>query len=410
MANLSGQTIADATTLARYVNLYNKQIQDQINMEDIMFNRIGEDKEGKFVGANYIIKLRTGYNWRSFSSRRQDASSMPTAGAGEFVEASVSTAHHYFQFAVDLVSQARSQGGGAIGPDEIKLALKEGASVGAWNLNRMFYGNVYGRLAELYAATTGTDQPVKKSPGVIWVRHNMYLDGYDGTTQRVNSIRVVSTTEGTDYDTITFASSQTTTMAAASYFFLEDSYHASGTEMNGLQAIASTSSTLHGVDPATYPDWTAYVNSNSGTYRDFTITLLKRSLSKMRRGLPAGCTINQILSNDGQLDNYYDIIAAQQQFDGSKMKADYGLTDLSFMNIKWTIDPFCELNKIYLYDSDKIKKIVTRPFTIENRDGVTLHLTSTSDSLWGRMTGYINMLCKIRKAIGMISDLNEPAN
>lgn len=410
MANLSGYTIADSTTLAKYVPIFNKQIWDQVNVEENTWNKFSEDKESKRIGENYQVLLRTGYAWRGYGTRAQDAATMPTAAAPEYVKTTVNITRHFYSFQVDLESQEKSKDGGSIGPDAIADAMKNGAKVGAWNLNQQVFGDKTGKLAELYAATTAAAQPVKKIPGIVWIKNGMYLDGYDGTNKEIDSIKVSSTSVGTDNDTITFASSQASTIDAAAgfFFYLEDTYHATGYAMNGLKNMSSESSTLHGVDVATYPDWKGQTFDNSGTLRAFNVMHLRRIFSEMRRTMPDGCAINQMISNYGQLDNYYEVVAGQQEFDGAKMKADYGITELTWEGCDWLIDPYCEYNRIYILDKSKVQKIILRPLKVDDRDGNMFRLNTASDSVWGRLTGYMEMVCKVRKAVGVYSDLSEP--
>lgn len=403
--------IADSTTLAKYLPIFNKQIWDQVNVEENTWNKFSEDKESKRIGENYQVVLRTGYAWRGYGTRGQSATSMPTAAAPEYVKTTVNIKRHFYSFSVDLESQEKSKDEGSVGPDAIADIMKQGAMVGAWNLNRQVFGDGSGKVAELYAATAAsTAQKVKKMPGVIWLKNGMYLDGYDGTNQEVNSIKVSSVSEGDDYDTITFASAQTTTMddAGGFFFYLEDTYHANGYDMNGLKNMVSETSTLHGVSPSTYPEWKGQSFDAAGTLRAFNLMHLRRIFSEMRRTMPDGCKINQMISNYGQLDNYYEVIAGQQEFDGAKMKADAGITELTWEGTDWLIDPYCEKNRIYILDKSKVQKIVLRPLKIDDRDGNTFRLSDSGDYVWGRMTGYIEMVCKVRKAVGVYADISEP--
>ncbi len=404
-----------ATVLNRFMIQYNKQIQDQINLSKNTRNEFGVDTQGRVIGEQYEVTLKTGMPERGFGSRPHDVGntgSLPTASAAEYVKAVITPKYHYYKFIVDLPTLDRSKGTGAVGPDQLKNALSDGSKLAAWHLNRMMFSPASGKIAQLFEAAASADQKVLKDPGVTWIRSKMYLDLYDATTQRINSIEVDSTSEGATYDTITLASSQTSTMAADAFFYLEDVYNASAdNEMLGLEEFVDDSSALHGVSQSTYPKWkgSVYENTPAGTGRDFRIMLLKTSLSKTNKKSPEGKKVDLLISNTGQSDNYYEIIAPQQRWDGGKMKADYGLTELSFMATRWIIDEYCNPKRIWLINKDSIKQVNLREFAIQSDDGQTVRMYEDTDAVWGRMAGYLEMLCVCRNANGVIKDLNEPA-
>ena len=51
-------------------------------------------------------------------------------------------------------------------------------------------------------------------------------------------------------------------------------------ELTGVQTIVSDSSVLHTIDPSSQPKWKAYVNSNSGTNRAVSETLITGAIMK----------------------------------------------------------------------------------------------------------------------------------
>lgn len=226
--------------------------------------------------------------------------SVPTVGDSLVVQGTVTLAQFVNQIDVSWMLEKVTQGNGSWKP-VMKFKMMESLTDLTKNINRHYAGtHGTGRLAQVNATVTSTDWVGKLPFGNLLLRPKMLVDVYqtDETTSSLTSktiSKIVPTTR-----TITMAASDTYTINYGIYIA-----GANGNTPNGLLSLiddGNLASSLHGQSRSTYEELKAVVNSNSGTVRDLSETLLVRTALDIYQN--SGKFPDLVLMNSGQWEKY----------------------------------------------------------------------------------------------------------
>jgi len=266
----------DATT---QTDLFNEFISpgviSEIRSRSKMFDQIRKDwkqiePHGEFATQKLLIAASQSNRAASNSSYPEAAESDP-AKTRVYVKRAQMFSLHFDGIALEAAERM----GTPISPMEFE---KKGIFISiSDDLSRQLMGDGAGRIARANGAGVATATLTVDHPwyadATKFIKKKRIIDMYLGAAQEVDSVKVSTQDTATQ---VTLESNQSWTDNA--WILNEDVYCASRGlglgEMMGLMGIIDdgdppvpNQAGLQGLDVATYPDWVAYVDTNSGTER-----------------------------------------------------------------------------------------------------------------------------------------------
>lgn len=184
------------------------------------------------------------------------------------------------------------------------------------------------------------------------------------------------------------------------------------TGLDGL--VDDASGTFQNVSTTTYPRYTSYVDSNSGTARAITPAIFRRTLAALRQKAGNNSTAKEHnLYCDSWLSKEFE-----EMYEGSYRlmanDASLGYKGLSFLSglgkINLEVDTDCIRNTMFLVDPNEIEHIIQRPLSFIRDDNGTVMVQSRDN-----LTAQAAMLCisqlriKNRQYCAKIKDLQDQA-
>jgi len=170
-------------------------------------------------------------------------------------------------------------------------------------------------------------------------------------------------------------------------------------QLDGLQAVVSTSSTYGGIAVADLADWAAYVDDNSSVDRPLSLNLMQQAYGSVTEDsdMPTVLTCQQ---------NVYDQIWSLYQPHQRIMSQE--MSDLGFENVLTfngrpvVVDSHCKAKTIYFLNEDYLFLCVHRD---ENMRRETLERLETSNSMLMRIFWMGNLVCNNRRFQGELTDI-----
>lgn len=281
------------------------------------------------------------------SARPSSSSTLPTAKQGSYAEFLIYMKRGlYAQLQFDGLALACSKGDKAAIMDVLKSELEAISIYIARKLNRQFWGDGSGRLAQLYAAVSNSttayvDGPLFAQDANGYTAASNYLDVgqeidiYDtsGNLEAEGvTISAISAT-GTAYDTLTL--SEAVTVSSDSYIFDHDTYaaaQAAGTGVPmGLSGIIEasdpytgiTATSFQNVDRDTYA-WARAIEVDMGSAAVTTTKMLQTIMTAERFG-----RVKVIITNEHIWRALSDILEANQAAKPEEAQW-FGTTGISF--------------------------------------------------------------------------------
>lgn len=186
-------------------------------------------------------------------------------------------------------------------------------------------------------------------------------------------------------------------------------------ELTGLQTIVSNAGVLHGVDPATYPIWEAYVSSNSGTNRAASETLVTTAIQETN--IASGGNTQVLVGSAGVSRAVANLMTSiRRNVDRVDLKAGYsgiawstpleGMTGVSSPAILWDRD--CPENRLYGLDFESLVEYVMTDWHWEDTDGSILNRDpNNTDSFLAYFKKYAELACVARNKNFVIQDITQ---
>jgi len=373
MAVLSlGTSATDALFLEYIFPGIEIQLKENTKLYD-RFENVDKITEGKYAIFKVASKAPTSF-------RPSSSSTYPTAKQGTYAEFKLYMKRIYAQLQFDGLAIACGKGKGAV-KDIVKSEVELNITYGANYLNRIFWGDGSGRLAQLNAASSNStrvdiDHPFfgkdsnEYTPAHRYLEEGMSVDIYNTSKELVAEDIEISTItddgDGTSYLTM----AEAVTAANDSWILDHDTYAASeaaGTGVpQGLYGIVATTDPYVGltqvdfqnVDRGTYTWAQAQAwNHSSAAITDLAILKAIQKVEEYGR-------VNVIISNGAIWRAYYE----QKSSDVTRPDATTfwgGTAGIDFYGgragkIPWIWDDDCPDNRIYVLDSNYLQ--VYAPF------------------------------------------------
>ena len=403
---------ATLATIESYLKeVYQGRIREQLNDEIVALKRITRSGSGvtNEVGGKYVtFPIHTRRN--SGIGSRFESEALPTPGQQGHAAARVGLKYAYG--GVQLTGQAIS-----LSDTDSKAFAKalDNEVEGLKNdlkkdMNRQVYGSGNGAIGVATGANTGATVPVADAR---LFQVGSVVDTQTGTTVDNTGLVVASVSLAAGANTVTFTTTPATALAAADIIVRKGSgVAASGNrELTGLAAIVSNSGTLYNIDPTAEPEWKASVDSNSGTNRALSESLMINMVDSIRT---KGGSTTLILQSLGVRRAYFNLLSQLRQTVNTQ-EFTGGFSGLAFTTdsgeIPVVADVDAPLNKQWFINEDALTYYRDEDWHFIDRDGsMWKQVRDTNgdyDAYYARMVEYHELGTDRRNSHGVIEDITE---
>lgn len=387
-----------STVSALLKEIYEKDVQDQLNNDVVGFKRIEKTAEGvtNEVGGRYVtFPLRTGRNHGI--GARNEMEALPTAGQQATAAARVGLKYLYgsIQFTgqtMELATDNYQAFASAL--DEELTGLKRDL---AKDMNFQFYGSGTGVRASVTAdgANTVTVNTTQ------YLEVGMMIDILDVTlvTPKASN-RQITAINGL---VVTYNGADATAIATDVIVRTGNANR----EMTGLGAIIKATGTLYNVDPTVTPVWKSVVNANAGVTRALTEALMIKVVDDIRVN---GGEVTVGFTNLGVRRAYFNLLKTDRRFVNTQ-KFEGGFTGLAFTtdkgDIPIVVDVDCPFNQIKFVNEKSIKLYRREDFSWMDYDGSKFQRVVGFDAYQATMFQYCEMGTHRRNSHGLLDDITE---
>ncbi len=389
--------------------VYESRIQDQLQSEVITLRRIERTSEGitSEVGGKYVtFPLRTQRN-HGIGARLENEV-LPVAQSQKYASARVSLSYLYG--AVSITGQTmeladKNFQAFASALQQEMDGLKQNL---AKDMNRQTYGTSDGILAVITpGANSATQTFGTATPGLgQYLEPGMLVDFYDPTYATLRGTKTILSVDTVAGTFVVDSAVNTTTL---------DVVERSGSrqrELIGFKQIVAASGTVYNVNPATVPVWKATVNSNSGTNRALSESLMIKLVDDIRT--VSGQTPTVIFTTLGVRRSYFNLLVQQRRYTDNKEFAG-GFKGLAFTtdtgDIPLMSDFDCQANRLYFLNEKQLKFYREGEWSFMNRDGSmwqrVMDSAGSYDAYQAMMFLYGQLGTHQRNAHGLLSDITE---
>lgn len=397
-----------ATTLTTFdailKNQYLGPIREQLNNSCVLYSRL-EKNEDSVVGKNFTIPLHYGRN--EGVGARGEGGALPTAGNQAYKECIVPMRYQYgrIQISGPTIKAARSNEGAFLrAVDSEMRGLEKDMRA---SMNRQAFGDGTGALA--VCASAASDSVTVTVNSTAKLRVGMPVDILVTATG--------ATTAGVVGDTVASITSSTVfvlTTGVATYGSIGGTYsvYVSGSrskEMMGLSGIVSATSTLQGLDVASYPWWKSTVQANSGTNRAISDTIIQTAIDTLEANSSGMCTA--MYTSFGVRRAYQALLTATKQLVNTQ-ELQGGYKAISYLggahgSIPIIADKDAPANKIFCVDENELAIYRLADFDWMQEDGAILSRVSGYDAYEAVLYVYQELGTSMRNAHVLIGDITE---
>jgi len=403
---------ATLATIESYLKeVYQGRIREQLNDEIVALKRITRSGSGvtNETGGKYVtFPIHTRRN--SGIGSRYESEALPTPGQQGHAAARIGLKYAYG--GVQLTGQAIS-----LSDTDAKAFAKalDTEVEGLKNdlkkdMNRQVYGTGNGAVAVASGAETGQVIPVYDAR---LFQIGMVIDTQTGTTVDNEDLVVTAVDLTAGANTVTVSGTIGTSTADGDILVRAGSgVGASGNrELTGLAAIISDSGTLYNIDPSTEPEWKATVDSNGGTNRALSESLMIQMTDDIR---VKGGSTSLILQSLGVRRAYFNLLSQLRQTVNTQ-EFTGGFSGLAFTTDRGEIpvvaDPDAPLNKQWYINEDAVTYYRDEDWHFIDRDGSMWKQVRDSngdyDAYYARMVEYHELGTDRRNTHGVIEDITE---
>lgn len=400
---------------------YLPAIRNQLNNDTPMLNIIG-NKTVDIEGRRAVLSLHVSRS--SSTGARAESGTLPTAGNQAYAEERVSlkSLYHTIQVTGQAIKLMDSNRGAFVRAVESEM---EGAMDDIKrDVNRQLWGTSDGVLATCGVTSAATLVVLAAATPDSAMRQFFVGETVDiGTVAQLaagSGGRVYGATISaidTAGKTITIDSAITT----AGTDFVARAGNGGATtsqkELTGLATIVASSGTLFNVNPTTYPVWKSTVDSNGGTLRSISESLLAKNVQQVQ--IASGEWPTHIFTSDGVHRAFAALLQSQKRYPNTR-ELPGGYTGLDFAAAGKTLPVVYDrdtpsgttqtgtaggnafiLNAKHLFLGSAVD------WDWMDQDGAVLSRVANTDAYGAVLYRYCEQFCDSRNTQGKISDLTE---
>ena len=396
---------ATLTTLADIIKTqYAPVVGEMINHSTPILDRIGKDYDS-VQGKDFTIPLHYGRN--EGIGARGEGSALPTAGNQSYKASVLPMRYQYgrFQITGQTIKATRNNEGAY--RKAVRSEMEGLANDMCDSISRQLFGDGSGLLATV--AATGSSSSTVVVDSTAKLRVGMPVDIIVKTTGAATAgLAGTSVATITDGTTFTISGTLAGSPAATYGVYIAGSRDL---EMMGLGGIVSATTTVQGLDVATYPWWVATVQGNSGTARAISDTILQKALDTLTQN--SNGKASAMYTTYGVRRAYQSILAAQKQFVNT-MTLTGGFDTIAYNGLPIIPDKNAPSGKIFVVDESKLKFYRMSDnggednglFWLEE-DGNMLKYVTGYDAYEAILCLYSNLGTTMRNAFVRIEDITE---
>jgi hypothetical protein len=390
-------TLATVTAITK--EIYEGKIRNQLQDESVGYKRIEQTSDGTSndVGGRYVtfpIKVRR----NSGIGYRNELEQLQSAGQQGYASVRIGLKYGYGRVrlsgpTMDLVETNAQAFASALSMemDGLKADVSK-------DTNRIFYGDGKGTLATITA--DGANTVTVANSQYLEVGQQIDIVSPDGLTVRASNRQI--TAVNTASNVVTYDGADVT--AVANDILIRTGNY--GREPNGLNSLVTATGTLFNVDPTVEPKWAATLDSNGGTLRALSESLMINMTDKTRA---QGGKTSVILVSMGIRRAYFNLLTQQRRYVNTKEFAG-GLTGLAFNNgreIPVVEDIDAPPNKMWFLDESSFKIYRLKPWYFDNKDGSVWKWVDNFDAYEALLKQYWELGIDRRNANGAVVDVTE---
>lgn len=360
---------------------------------------------------------------------RAESGTLPTAGQQGYATVPVPVRYIYgrIQLSGPTIKQAVTDRGAFIDALDAEMeGIKKDAMK---DVNRQLWGTSNGVIAQCGTTSSSTTVVLASSTGTTALRQlffdgGMVVDiGTVASPATVASARTVTAVDETN-KTITISGAGISTTSSHFVFRAGAGGASSNTgqpgdgqiELTGLQTIVDDTAILHTINPSSQPKWKAYVNSNSGTNRSVTESLITGSIMKVLTN--SGKKPSLLVSAEGvnlAISNL--LLSLKRNMEQTQLKGGYAGIQFYSPSVSGKGDEAptalyadfdCPNNRLYGINPEVLVfHQVGDGFQFMDLDGAVMNRKPDQDAYEATLYMYGELACKQRNAHFVIKDLTE---
>ena len=391
-----------ATVSAMLKEIYEPDVQDQMNSEAKGIKRIEKTSEGvtNDVGGRYVtFPLRVGRN-HGIGARNENEA-LPTAGQQKSVAARVGLKYLYGSIrftgqTLKLADNNKQAFASAI--DEEMTGLKRDLGK---DMNFQFYGAGTGVRANVTADGVNTITV----DNIQYLEVEMMIDVLDitGATPRVSNRMITAINTATKV--VTYNGADGSASIVATDIVVRTGNF--GREVTGLGAIIKDTGTLYNVDPTVTPLWKAVNNNNAGTPRALTEALMTKVVDDVNAN---GGDVTVGFYNRGVRRAYFNLLKSERRHVNT-IKFEGGFSGLAFAtddgDIPLVSDDDAPFAKILFVNEKSIKVYQEADWSWMDYDGNKMDKVPGFDAYEATMFKYMEIGTHRRNTHGVLADITE---
>lgn len=384
---------ATLTTLDSILkNQYLGPLREQVNYDVVLLDLL-EKNEDNVSGKNFTIPLH--YAGNVGFGAVAEGGTLPTAGSQQYKETIVPQRYVYSTIEITGPTIKAAKNNAAAFVKAVDSEMKGAAKDFKRQLNRMFWGDGTGILTMCGTTTASTTVNVASTK---YIQVGMKIDVLTASSGAVIASGVT---------VLTVPSATTFTLASAITTAATDAVYISGSrniEVMGIQGICSDSSTLQGLDPATYAWWKANVLANGGTPRAISESLMQTA--EDTTSINSDGEIKAILTSFGVRRAYQALLTTNRRYENT-LDLKGGRKALDYNGKPLIADKDAPTGKIFFLDTDYLSIYQLSDIDWMQEDGAILSRVAGKDAYGATLYRYLELGCSSRNAQTVLADITE---
>ncbi len=399
-----------ATLNAVTKEIYSGKLRKQLNDETTVLKRVERSGANIVteVGGKYVtFPVHTRRN--SGIGARNENEALPNAGQQGTAGARVGLTYQYgaMELSGPAISLADTDYQSFISAVDFESErLRVDLSL---DLNRQVYGDGSGALATCIVNTAVNAVVVLDATlfdldmlvDIVVAVGGAYLTT-QGTPRKVTAVNYTT-------NTVTIDGAPVTT-AVTHIFVRAGNYNR---EWTGLKAIVATTGVLFNIDPAAEPVWTANVDSNGGTLRALSESIMNTMSDTIKQ---RGGKTTAAFTTYGLRRAYANLLQQQRTYVNTEGKFDGGYKQLAYAtpdgDVPMVVDRMGPKNKMWFVNEEALTLYREHDWdfmTYANGDKWRLKSNASGDfdAYIARMNQYSQLGTDRRNSHGLIADLSE---
>ena len=402
---------------------YQPLVREQVNNDCKILTYIEKNTQDT-DGRRAVLSLHVGRSGGVGS--RAEQGTLPNRGNQPFAEERVSLYSHYGRGSVtgQLVKAADS-GKSAAFIKALDFEMKGVTNDLKRDYNRQLWGTSDGVIAQCALTTSSLQVNLANGDSGATVvasdvqfrqlEQYMYVDigTVAAPTLKLSGSQIARTGgAGTSASPYWIEVGAVATTTGTDYIFRAGNggSGASQKELTGLQTIVDSTGTLHNINPTTYGVWASTENSNSGTNRQISETLMATVVQSIN--IASGTWPNLAITHHGVFRAYANLLLGLKRFnDTVQLKGGYG-QGIPFVGgggntIPVVVDRDCPANSMYFLNTDHLTEFMASDWEFMEKDGAVLSRLENTDEYQFTLFKYSELATDQRNTHGKLLDLTS---